>query len=100
MRSGARRRRVQQDVVAGHAHDALETLLAGLDGDRVDDAVADLHAPAPAVPLVRHEPLVGRQEGRHHRRTPPEPDAHPVRPHHVRERKGLRRREEHAEGMA
>lgn len=77
--AGGRGRGVEQDVVAGHAHDALDALLAGLDGDGVGDAVADADAAAAAVALVDDKPLAVNEEGGHHGRAPAGPDTQAVR---------------------
>lgn len=70
--------RVQEDVVAGKTKNALDALLAGLDGDGVDDAVADLDAATPSAGAARHKPLVHGEEGGQHRGPPAVPPAVPV----------------------
>lgn len=91
---------VEEDVVAGEADDALDPLLAGLDGDGVDDAVADADAAAAAAGPVGDEPLVARQEGREHRRAPAVPAAVAVGGGDVAQGQGLAGVEEDAEGVA
>lgn len=92
-------RRVQQDVIPRHTHDALYALLAGLDGDGVHDAIADADAAAAAVGSVCYEPLVPRLEGGEHGGPPPVPRAVPVCHEHVAESHCLDCVEEYPEGV-
>lgn len=59
-------RRAQRDIVARHADDALDAVLAGKDGDLVEDEVADFDAAAEAVAHVGGDPVAVDGEGGQH----------------------------------
>lgn len=59
-------RRPQRDIVTRHANDALDAVLAGEDGDLVEDEVAYFDAAAEAVAHVGGDPVAVDGEGGQH----------------------------------